>query len=227
VIKVAIFDLDDTLYDCFGQRVAAAHRHASEAMVTAGVKASVEAVFQARMEAFSTDPQLEHIDAEVCRRFAVRDCEEVTRAARAAFFSTPVGELALFPGTLPLLRSLHARGIRNFIVTFGDPATQRCKVAALGLDREASLERIFYTDTANTVRKEDVFAAILRETDMSASEIMVVGDRPNAEIRAGKLLGMRTVRLRQGEFAALEPQGPEEEPDFEIRSIEEVLNLPL
>src|SRR5512146_1372736 len=107
LITVAIFDLDDTLYDCFGQRVQAAHRHAAEAMVRAGVPASAEEVFAARLRAFRHDPQVEVIDAAVCRQFGVQNAEAVGRAARAAFFSAPVGELTLFPGTLQLLRSLH------------------------------------------------------------------------------------------------------------------------
>ncbi|MGH6630551.1 MAG: hypothetical protein ACREB3_12535, partial [Burkholderiales bacterium] len=32
VIRFCIFDLDDTLYDCFGQRVRRAHRHAAAAL---------------------------------------------------------------------------------------------------------------------------------------------------------------------------------------------------
>src|SRR5512142_350096 len=106
LITVAIFDLDDTLYDCFGQRVQAAHRYAAEAMVRAGVPASVDEIFAARMRAFRRDPQLESIDAEVCREFAVRDPETVGRAARTAFFSAPVGALTLFPAALHVLRRL-------------------------------------------------------------------------------------------------------------------------
>src|SRR6266545_2966923 len=127
-IKLAIFDLDDTLYDCFGQRVMAAHRYASQAMVAAGLPAGVDEVFQARMDAFRKSPQLEHIDAEVCRRFQVREPDLAIQAARNAYFSFPVRHLALFPGTLHVLQVLKTRGVRNFVVTFGDPETQRLKV---------------------------------------------------------------------------------------------------
>jgi hypothetical protein len=47
-----------------------------------------------------------------------------------------------------------------------------------------------------------------------------------SEIRAGKSLGMHTVRLKRGEFAAQEPAGPEEQPDFVVRGISEVRGLP-
>src|SRR5437879_4491330 len=69
LIRCVIFDLDDTLYDCLGQRVRPAHRHAAEAMVAAGLRGKVEDVYRARLRAFHTDPMLRHIDAEVIRHF--------------------------------------------------------------------------------------------------------------------------------------------------------------
>src|SRR3954471_15489424 len=71
LISTVIFDLDDTLYDCFRQRVQLAHRHAAQAMVDAGVKASAAEIFKVRMAAFKKDPHLKFIDDAVCRRFKV------------------------------------------------------------------------------------------------------------------------------------------------------------
>lgn len=226
LITTVIFDLDDTLYDCYGQRVLAAHRHAAEAMVRAGVTATVEEVFQARMKAYATDPQLSHIDAEVCRHFGVADPEAISRAARAAFFTTPVGRLSLFRGTRKLLRTLKQRGVKIFVVSFGDPQTQRDKVASLGLDREPSIDRIFYADIGHIITKEGLFRSILRNAEGNASRVLVVGDKPSSEIRAGKQLGMHTVRMRHGEFASLEPQDEDERADFEISKIDTLLTLP-
>jgi len=56
--------------------------------------------------------------------------------------------------------------------------------------------------------------------------MLVVGDRPSSEIRAGKALGMHTVRIRRGEFAAQIPQGAEEVPDHVVRNISEIKKLP-
>src|SRR5260370_20410473 len=90
LVRCVIFDLDDTLYDCFRQRVRVAHRCAARAMVKAGLKAGVEAVYRARMRAFRHDPMLPHIDAEVCRRFHASDTEGVSHAARDAYLHSPI-----------------------------------------------------------------------------------------------------------------------------------------
>lgn len=226
LITTVIFDLDDTLYDCFRQRVQLAHRHAAKAMVEAGVNATVDQVFKVRMAAFKKDPQLRHIDQVVCRRFQVTNPAVVEMRARAAYFSTPVGKLKLFPGSLRVLRTLAKRGVRNFIVSFGDPETQHAKVRALGLDRETAVRKIFYADTGKLLTKEAIFRVIQQHEERDPARILVVGDRPSSEIKAGKALGFHTVRLHGGEFAALKPAGPEEEADRTIRSIGDVLKLP-
>ncbi|MFZ3213574.1 MAG: HAD family hydrolase [Terriglobales bacterium] len=228
LITTVIFDLDDTLYDCFGQRVSAAHFRAAEAMASAGLPAPAEEIFQVRMQAFADDPQLTRIDEHVCEHFAVPSAarDRLVRAARLAFFTLPVGKLTLFPGTLPVLRGLKERGVRIFLVSFGDPEIQHDKVAALGLDREPSIDRVFYADTAHLVTKEAIFRSILRKAESDPQRVLVVGDRPSSEIRAGKSLGMHTVRLWGGEFSSLKPQGPDEQADFEISKIDAVLKLP-
>ena len=226
LIRCVIFDLDDTLYDCLGQRVPATHRYAAQAMVEAGLKANAEEVYRARMRAFRTDPMLRHIDAEVTRYFGAENPEEISRIAREAYFNCPVGKLTLFPGSLPLLRFLAKRGVRNFVVSFGEPRIQHAKVKALGLDQESSVEKIYFADRSNVLTKEAAFRKIQKRTRLKPEEILVVGDRPMREIRAGKSLGMHTVRLLHGEFKAQMPAGPEEEPDYVIKNISDVKKLP-
>ncbi len=226
LIRVVIFDLDDTLYDCFGQRVRAAHYAAARAMARAGVRATARAIHRARMQAFEQDPRLEPIDREVCRRLGVPFTRGLHEAARQAFFRTPVGRLHLFAGVRKLLRELKRRGVRIFIASYGHPATQHAKVRSLGLDRESAVEHIFFADTNKTVTKEQLFDLLLRTVEKNPARVLVVGDRPSSEIRAGKRHGMHTVRVRHGEFERLEPEGREETPDFEIRRVTQILKLP-
>jgi FMN phosphatase YigB (HAD superfamily) len=225
LIRCVIFDLDDTLYDCLGQRVRPAHRHAAEAMVAAGLRGTVEQVYRARLLAFHTDPMLRHIDAAVIRHFGAENPEAVSKAAHDAYFACPVGKLTLFRGTPPLLHFLKKSGVRIFITTFGDVETQHAKVKALGLDREPAVEKIYYADRAKRMTKESAFRQIQAETGIAPNEILVVGDRPMSEIRAAKTLGMHTVRLRRGEFASQKPAEDLERADFEIANISEVRNL--
>jgi FMN phosphatase YigB (HAD superfamily) len=226
VIHCVIFDLDDTLYDNLGQRVRLAHRYAAQAMAQAGLHADAEEIYRMRMQAFRHDPMLRYIDAEVARHFNAKDPEALSTAAREAYFNCPVDKLTLFPGSLPLLRFLAKQGVRNFIVSFGEPEIQRAKVKALGLDEEPAVEEIYYADRGNVLTKEAAFRKIQKKTGLDSQHILVVGDRPAREIRAGRELEMHTVRLRHGEFKGQDPIGPEEEPDYVIQNIAEVKKLP-
>ncbi len=196
-------------------------------MARAGVPASPERIFRLRMRAFAIDPQLAHVDRYVCEHLGVVDrLAEMSHAAREAFFSCPVGKLTLFRGSRRVLRELHRRGVRVFVVSYGDPDTQRAKAEALGLHHEPAIEHIFYADRQKIVTKDKAFEEILGITGATPCEVLVVGDRCSGEIRAGNLLSMHTVRILGGEFARLAPQGREERPEFEIRKIDEVLTLP-
>lgn len=227
LIRCVIFDLDDTLYDCFRQRVSVCHRDAARAMVEAGLHASVEAVYRERLRAFRHDPMLRHIDDVVCRKFKASDPEKVLHAAREAYFNCPVGRLTLFRGSLPLLRYLRAKEVRCFVVSFGEPAIQRAKAKALGLEGNSLIEAILYADRDKVLTKEAAFRQIQEKTGLPPAQILVVGDRPMSEIRAGKELGMHTVRIHRGEFAAQEPLSKEEEADFVVRNISQLAGLPL
>jgi len=226
LIRCVIFDLDDTLYDCFGQRVRVTHRHAAEAMVKAGLEASVDAVYRARMRAFRDDPMLRHIDAAVSRQFNAADPEAVSRASRDAYFNCPVGKLTLFRGTRPLLRYLHSRDVKIFVVSFGEPEIQKAKIRSLGLEGDLAIDGIFFADRDKLLTKEAAFRKIQHSVGINPEEMLIVGDRAMSEIRAGNELGMHTVRIRRGEFASQEPQGKEEEPDYEVKDISGVKMLP-
>jgi FMN phosphatase YigB (HAD superfamily) len=226
VIRCVIFDLDDTLYDCLHQRMPAAHRHAARAMVKAGLKAKVEAVYRARMRAFRQDPLLRHIDPAVARKFHAANPEAVAAAAREAYFNCPVGKLKLFRGSLPLLRFLARCGVKNFIVSFGEPAIQRQKVRALGLEREPLVEKIYYADRSNVLTKEAAFQKIQKQLGLRPEQVLIVGDRPAREIRAGNELGMHTVRIHRGEFKSQLPTSKEEKPDYVVKNISKVRKLP-
>src|SRR5262249_43711639 len=156
--------------------------YAARAMVKAGLKGGVEAVYRARLRAFRRDPVLRRIDAEVCLKFSVADPEAISHAAREAYFGSPVGKLRLFSGALPLLRHLHTRGVRSFIVSFGEPKTQRAKVRALGLDDHPYIARILYADRDKLLTKEAAFRQIQEQAKLPVEQILVVGDRPMSEI---------------------------------------------
>ena len=81
-MRAVVFDLDDTLFDTFGQCVVAAHREAARAMVAAGLRADEETVVARRLRLAGID---EDLDAAVSRMFPCDDPSRAAEAGRRAF----------------------------------------------------------------------------------------------------------------------------------------------
>ena len=71
-ITTVVFDLDDTLYDCYRQRVLVAHRYANKKMLAAGLRRStgrrltIKSVFRLRLRLFRKERNLDTLDRRLC-----------------------------------------------------------------------------------------------------------------------------------------------------------------
>lgn len=227
-ITTVVFDLDDTLYDCYRQRVLPAHRRACRALRAAGLDIPVRTLLRERLKLVQQERDPETLDRRLCARFGITGsrARRLSRIGRDAYFSLPVGRLQLFPAALDTLRRLHRLGVRLFILTAGNLRTQRAKVRALGLHRLPYLQAIFYTGLLRGRGKHKFLRGVLRY-EPNLRRILVVGDRPDSEIRVARQLGMWTVRRLGGEFARHLDTPPHQRAHFTIRRLPEIFRLGL
>lgn len=232
-ITTVVFDLDDTLYDCFRQRVLAAHRYASRQLLAAGLnqhlkrRLTIAQLLRLRIKLFRQERFLNTLDTRLCAALGLRGraARRLAKIGRDAYFSYPVRNLRLFPDTLPTLRRLHRSGVRIHIVTAGYLHIQRAKTRMLGLDCSPCVEKIFYTGLTRGRGKKGKLRHVLR-TERDPRRVLVVGDRPDSEIRVARELGMWAVRRLGGEFARFKSGTPMEHPHFTIRHVSQLLRLP-
>jgi FMN phosphatase YigB (HAD superfamily) len=215
-LRAVFLDLDDTLLDTAGLLLGPARIEAAAAMVAAGLPGTVEeaAAGLARLarERPGEDP------------FALLAAEKGTDPLRTgvagwgAFFRRKVPDrLPLMPGVAEGLRALRSLGVRLLLVTLGDVPTQQAKVRAAEV--EPLVDRVVYEPVGPAADKGRVFAALCAEEGLDPRACAAVGDRPDAEVAAGKRLGMFTIRVRRGEHAAFEPRAPEETADLTVPEI--------
>ncbi|MFM8979364.1 MAG: HAD family hydrolase [Planctomycetia bacterium] len=204
-----VFDLDDTLYDAFTQCVRPAQREAAEAMRRAGLRAPLEAIVALR-EALAGAPL--DLDEEVARSFPCSDPQAVARAGRAAFLVRDPGALSPHPFAREVLLAVRARA-QAVLLTAGHPPTQQAKLARLGLGD--LLDPQLWVDPARGQAKAGVLGAWLAQSGLPAAQVLVVGDRPAAEIAAARALGCPALRIRAGECAGQPtPAGVQEAADI-------------
>lgn len=95
-------------------------------------------------------------------------------------------------GDLEMLAALSAR---LFLVTSGFRRLQRSKIRALRAEALFAAIFIDAIDEPERLGKQGIFKRIMDTHRFAPQEVLVVGDNPDAEIAAGKRLGMITVQM--------------------------------
>ncbi len=200
-LRAVFLDLDDTLLDTAGILLGPARLEAGAAMVAAGLPGTPEAAAEGLARLARSNPGEDPFALLARERGA--DPVRAGVAGWGAFYRRKVPEsMPLADGAEAALRDLRSRGVRLFLVTFGDVATQESKIRATGV--EALVDRVVYEPLGPVADKGRAFRAICAEEGLDPGTCAVVGDRPDAEIAAGRALGMFTIRIRRGEHAAME-----------------------
>ena len=217
-VKAAIFDLDDTLFDCTGCLVEGARRRAAEALVEGGLPMSVEEALALQQELSEVhDPHFLVFD-EIARRHQLSD--DTVDAAIKAYNSEEVGDIAVFPDVVPTLQILRRQGILCLLLTAGHHRRQEAKITRLGLADQ--FDETVVNDLDRGALMSECVRYFLRKYNLHPAEVLIVGDRLAAEIRVGNELGMATAQMRHGRFSLATPRDQLEVPDYRIRRIFQV-----
>lgn len=232
-ITTVVFDLDDTLYDCYRQRVQAAHRYASRKLLAAGLarharrRLTVDSLAALRLKLFREERNLDTLDRRLIARLRLggQAGRHLAHIGHDAYFSFPVRNLHLFPDTMPTLRRLHRLGVRVYLITAGHLHIQQAKTRLLGLERSPYVSDILYTGLTRGRGKKQRLRRVLHY-EPNPRRVLVVGDRPDSEIRAARELGMWAVRRLGGEFAGRRPSKPRERAHFTLRRVSCLFALP-
>jgi putative hydrolase of the HAD superfamily len=201
VIEAVLFDLDDTLFD-------------QRAWLTGAWLAVAEAGERLGLDADRFHTALVDIAAEGSARGGIID-RALTRmgATRdvgplvAAFKAHRPPRLPLYPDAARALARLDGR-VALGLVTDGDPGIQRSKLRALGI--AGRFDAVVLSDELGRDRRKPhpaPFLAVLDALGVGPDRAVFVGDRPDKDIAGGNGVGLRTVRVRTGEYAAL-PDDP-------------------
>ena len=220
-VKAILFDLDDTLFDCYGLLVEAARRRAARAMVQAGLPCSEEEAYQKQIElAEQHGPRFDVFDAMAEQHGMPPSLAQV---ALAAYNSEEVGDIQPFPDVPQTLAELRSQGYKLLIYTSGVYARQQKKIDALGI--RPHFDEILINDLETGEHRDDCFLDLLARHRLKPEEVLCVGDRVQSEIKTANSLGMTTAQMLHGRFKDLAPKTDLEEPDYKISRISELHHI--
>ena len=226
VVKNLIFDLDDTLFDTFGQLVAPAAAEACVAMIEAGMAASLDQALEARHRILSLNRRV-NVYRALLDHFGVKtggySPSQIENIGFLKFHDRPVIEnIFPFGDTIGTLLTLSEK-YKLSLGTLGVPRTQKTKTEKLCIQDYFS--EIFYVDIQVTTSKAAAFSKIMENTQTTATENLCIGNRIDSEIKEAKELGMQTILMKHGEYLTMAPSIETEIPDSSIEKLSELLTL--
>lgn len=174
--KALIFDLDDTIYPIkpYADQMFAPLFNLLEPQLSSEV-------FEQVKEDLLTTPYQKVADRY---HFSQKLKEEGMKLSEKMTYDGPIKAFEDY-------RIAEALNIERFLVTAGYTNFQKSKIELLGIKND--FKEIFIPDLAKTdLSKKDVFLQILNKYHFQPGEVLVIGDNPEAEIAAGRELGMET-----------------------------------
>lgn len=128
--------------------------------------------------------------------------------------------LPLMPGARENLEYLKDRYILT-LLTQGRIEAQMQKVKSLGI--ESYFKEQYFADPSLSHTKGQFFAQVIRDFGLHPLEALSIGNRRATDIREAKKVGARTCLFNYGEHVHETAELPEDNPDFEVRSHEELI----
>lgn len=222
-VRLAIFDLDDTLCDYSSARATRLRRAFGDALRTRPGADAVDDDGMERLiaESIAIHPHGTDHFAGLLRPYDVSD--EAAATAASWYRANRFYGLGFFPDAIPTLEALRARVPRLplGLVTNGPADVQRAKIVLLELE---GLVDFALVSGEFGVEKPDpaIFREALRLGGSSPEETIFIGDSPEYDIAGARAAGLCAVWLnRTGREWPL----PAPRPDFEVSTLTEVVDL--
>ncbi len=222
-IRIIIFDLDDTLYDCNGTLVLRGRRQVAKTIAkmincseeeSYHLQTKIEDKYGIRTNVYEKIVALYNLP----NRYARELLEE--------FIHVDISNITLFPDVMNTLKQMKSQGYKLILVTSGEKQVQKKKIDVLGLN-DNYFDEILITDRTNGQTKRNCFKEIIQRYSLKPEEIVCIGDKIDDELAAGKSLGMVTVMFEHGRHykAYLKEQGKHINPNYSIKRIKDLLEI--
>ncbi len=193
-------------------------------MVDQGLNASVEDCLNMHQQEVSARPR-RSVFSTIIETFNGKSDqnEKIMNAGQKAFYDRKVIEpLDLTPGSEDVLKKA-SQFADVHLVTSGIESTQFQKIEKLNIGN--FFNSITIVNTLDGESKLTAFANLLSDYNYRPEEVLVVGDRRDQEIFAGKTLGLKTCLIKYGEYRTLQPNCVEEIADYEVEDMTEMVQL--
>lgn len=219
MIKAVIFDLDNTLID-FMKFKRVCCEEAINAMIDSGLKIpkkkALDTLYKLYRKKGVEDPKifqtfLKTISGKI-------DYQKLAYAINA-YRKARIGLLTPYPGVKRTLIKLKEKGLKLAVVSDAPKLKAWLRLTAMKIDAFFDVV-VALEDTGKLKPSRLPFRAALRELKVKPFECLMVGDRPDRDMKGAKQIGMKTCFARYGYEGKAKVKV-----DFEIKDITDLVKI--
>ena len=219
MIKAVIFDLDNTLIDFMRMKKISCDA-AISAMIDAGLNVDKEKAMRELFYLYDKYGLEEKtIFQKLLKKLTKRINYEVLASGIVAYRRVRTGFLEPYPHVAEVLFELKRRGIKLAIVSDAPRLKAWIRLVTMKLNHIFDVV-VTFDDTKEMKPGTKPFLFAFEKLKLKPYECLMVGDRPERDIKGAKKLGMMTCFARYGNPKA-KPLGA----DYEINDIKELLEI--
>jgi len=219
MIKSVIFDLDNTLIDFMTMKKLSCDA-AISAMIGAGLNVDKD---KATKELFLLYDKygLEEktIFQKLLKKLQKKVDYEILASGIVAYRRVRSGFLEPYPHVVDVLFELKRRGIRLAIVSDAPRLKAWIRLVSMRINHLFDVV-VTFDDTKEMKPSTKPFKVAFDKLKLKPSECLMVGDRPERDIKGAKKLGMLTCFAKYGN-----PKAKSSSADYEINDIKELLEI--
>ena len=219
MIKAVIFDLDNTLIDFMTMKKLSCDA-AITAMIGAGLNVRKE---KATKELFSLYDKYGLEEKTIFQKFLKKLTKkvdyEILASGIVAYRRVRTGFLEPYPHVSEILFELKKRGIKLAIVSDAPRLKAWIRLVSMKINHLFDVV-VTFDDTKEMKPSTKPFLIAFKKLKVKPYECLMVGDRPEKDIRGAKKLGMLTCFAKYGNL-----QAKKSEADYEINDIKELLEI--
>lgn len=206
MIKLVIFDLDNTLTDFMRMKENAVDA-AVEAMVDAGLRFPSERIKAKIYEVYEREGiEFQSVFDDVLRELLGVVDYKILAAGIVAYRRAREASLVLYPHVRVTLFELMKRGIRLAVVS--DAPRKEAWLRLCYLQLHHMFDKVLtFDDTGEKKPSPTPFRRVLDHFGIEPRETLMIGDWPERDITGAALLGITTVFARYGDTFATGKSG--------------------
>jgi len=203
MIKLLIFDLDNTLFDTHKQLRVIVYEKMIHNMQQAGLTPEQEKVIREKYSFTSF--------IILARKLHLS--EKIKNAGIETYKAIDLSGITPYDD-VKLLKKFQQKKI---LVTSGLKEIQLKKVKILEIG--SLFEEVICDESSSPENKQRIFADLMKKYELNPKEILVVGDNADSEIAAGNNLGMITVQILRM------PEALKGKADYHVKDLYEVKEI--